>query len=83
MLVTAREAAWLLDIPVGTVRSWVERGLLVKRGHAIAPGRPNVYRWGDVVRAEQRARAADPTARRSRALALSAAREAGSLSSWL
>jgi hypothetical protein len=74
--VTAREAADALDVPVGTVRSWHERGLLDARGCAATRGRPLLYAWRDVLHAERIARRRDPTARRSRALAERARREA-------
>ena len=74
--VTAIEAGHLLGLSPSTVGTWHERGLLPTVGRGSGRGRPNLYRWGDVLSAERTTRRRDPARRRSRVLAERARREA-------
>lgn len=77
-LITAKQAAALAKVSVGTVDSWRRRGLLmpVRRAENIR-GKPLLYSPRAVLLAEAAARQRDPTRRRQRRLASDLARDGG------
>jgi DNA-binding transcriptional MerR regulator len=77
-LITAKQAAKLTHVPVGTVESWRRRGLLKPAMRAEhLRGNPHLYSPKDVLLAERDARRRDPTRRRATKLAETVSRDRG------
>lgn len=68
VLVTAREVSEAFGIPLGTVRSWHERGLLHSVGRTSDRGGPHRYRLLDVLRVERETRRRDRARQRAGAV---------------